>query len=320
MNQPLLQVEGLKKYFPVPGKLFTWQKEFVRAVDGVSFEIQKGKTLGLVGESGCGKTTAGKTILRLIEPTAGRVWLKGIDLTTLEEKALRRVRKEMQIVFQDPYSSLNPRMTVERILGEALMIHKLAKRQELEERAVEVLEMVGLGAQHLHRYPHEFSGGQRQRIGIARALVIKPELVVADEPISSLDVSIQAQIINLLEDLQKRLGFTYLFISHDLNVVAHISDTVAVMYVGKIVEMAPARLLYQDPLHPYTQALLSSVPVADPNVKRKEVILEGEVPSPINPPCGCRFHPRCPSRMVRCAEQQPPLREITPGHHVACFA
>ncbi len=319
MSEVLLKVEGLKKYFPVPGKIFSSQKENVRAVDGVSFEIQKGKTLSLVGESGCGKTTAGKTILRLIEPTSGNVWLRNVNLATLEEKELRRMRKEMQIVFQDPYSSLNPRMTVDRIIGEALSIHGLAGKKDREEKVVEVLEMVGLGAEHLYRYPHEFSGGQRQRIGIARALAVNPELIVADEPISSLDVSIQAQIINLLEDLQKRLMLTYLFISHDLNVVAHISDHVAVMYLGRIVEMAPAQLLYQDPRHPYTQALLSSVPVADPTLKRQEIILEGEVPSPINPPPGCHFHPRCSFRKADCSNLEPPLREVSPGHYATCF-
>ncbi len=319
LNEILLRVEGLRKYFPIPGKIFSASKEYVRAVDGVSFEIRKGETFSLVGESGCGKTTAGKSIIRLIEPTSGNVWLRKVNLATLDEKGLRRMRKEMQIVFQDPFSSLNPRMTVDRIIGEALTIHHLADKRDREEKAVQVLDMVGLGADHLYRYPHEFSGGQRQRIGIARALAVNPELIVADEPISSLDVSIQAQIINLLEDLQKRLGLTYLFISHDLNVVAHISDHVAVMYLGKIVETAPAQILYQDPQHPYTQSLLSSVPVADPTLKRKEVILEGEVPSPINPPSGCHFHPRCPSRKGDCSQLEPPFREIKPGHYVACL-
>ena len=319
MSGVLLKVEDLKKYFPLPGRFLSSRKEAVRAVDGISFELCKGETLSLVGESGCGKTTAGKSILRLIEPTAGKVWLRGVNLAGLDEKGLRRIRKEMQIVFQDPYSSLNPRMTVDRIIGEALSIHRLATNQDREEKAVQVLEMVGLGADHLYRYPHEFSGGQRQRIGIARALAVSPELIVADEPISSLDVSIQAQIINLLEDLQKRLELTYLFISHDLNVVAHISDHVAVMYLGKIVEMAPAQVLYRDPRHPYTQALLSSVPVADPTLKRQEIILEGEVPSPINPPPGCHFHPRCSHRKKECSSLEPVLQEMAPGHFVACL-
>jgi oligopeptide/dipeptide ABC transporter ATP-binding protein len=321
LSEVLLKVEGLKKYFPLTGKIFSWQKEreYVRAVDGISFEIRKGETLSLVGESGCGKTTAGKTILRLIEPTSGNVWLNNVHLASLKEKELRRMRKEMQIVFQDPYSSLNPRMTVDQIIGEVLSIHGWAGKTDREEKVVEVLEMVGLGAEHLYRYPHEFSGGQRQRIGIARALAVNPDLVVADEPISALDVSTQAQIINLLEDLQKKLRLTYLFISHDLNVVAHISDHVAVMYLGRIVEMAPSQLLYQDPRHPYTQALLSSVPVADPTLKRPEIILEGEVPSPINPPAGCHFHPRCSSRTAECSELEPPLREVSPAHYATCF-
>ncbi len=319
MSEVLLKVENLRKYFPLPGKILSSRKEAVRAVDGVSFQIRKGETLSLVGESGCGKTTAGKTILRLIEPTAGNVWLRDVNLAALDEKALRRIRKEMQIVFQDPYSSLNPRMTVDRIIGEALSIHRLATNKNREEKAVQVLEMVGLGADHLYRYPHEFSGGQRQRIGIARALAVNPELIIADEPISSLDVSIQAQIINLLGDLQRRMELTYLFISHDLNVVAHISDHVAVMYVGKIVEMAQARDLYQDPRHPYTLALLSSVPVPDPSLKREEIILQGEVPSPINPPSGCRFHTRCQIRKADCSQFEPPLEEKAPGHFVACL-
>ncbi len=318
LSEVLLKVEGLKKYFPIPGKMFSGQREYVRAVDGISFEIRKGETFSLVGESGCGKTTAGKSIIRLIEPTSGNVWLGKVNLAALDEKGLRRMRKEMQIVFQDPFSSLNPRMTVDRIIGEALTIHHLADKRDREEKAAQVLDMVGLGADHLYRYPHEFSGGQRQRIGIARALAVNPELIVADEPISSLDVSIQAQIINLLEDLQKKLGLTYLFISHDLNVVAHISDQVAVMYLGKIVEMAPAQMLYQNPQHPYTQSLLASVPVADPTLKRREVILEGEVPSPINPPSGCHFHPRCSSRKEDCSKMEPPFHEINPGHYVAC--
>ena len=319
MTEALLRVENLKKYFPVPGKMFSSKREQAHAVDGVSFQVRKGETFSLVGESGCGKTTTGKAILRLVEPTAGDIWFEKINLMALNREALRRIRKRMQIIFQDPYSSLNPRMTVERIVGEALSIHGLAHGKERKEKTVQVLERVGLGAEHLPRYPHEFSGGQRQRIGIARALAVNPEMIIADEPISSLDVSIQAQIINLMEDLQEGLGLTYLFISHDLNVVAHMSDHVAVMYLGKIVEMAPARNLYQDPRHPYTLALLSSIPVPDPSLKGGQIILQGEVPSPINPPPGCRFHPRCPSRRVECSRMEPPLQETDPGHYVACF-
>ncbi len=288
-------------------------------MDGVSFEIQKGETFSLVGESGCGKTTTGKAILRLIEPTSGKVRLSGVEITTLGGNALRRLRKEMQIIFQDPFSSLNPRMTVGQIIGEALSIHGLARGRKIQEMAVHVLQMVGIASQHLRRDPHEFSGGQRQRIGIARALAVSPQLIVADEPISSLDVSIQAQIINLLADLQERLGLTYLFISHDLNVVAHISTHVAVMYLGKIVEMAPAEALYQDPKHPYTVALLSSIPVPDPSATRRQIILEGEVPSPVHPPSGCGFHPRCSARVQDCARMEPPAREAGPGHYVSCW-
>lgn len=320
MEEPLLKVENLRKYFPVEAKLFSANKEFVRAVDGVTFAVQKGETLSLVGESGCGKTTTGKAVLRLIEPTSGDVWLEGVKITTLSGKALRQRRRDMQIIFQDPYSSLNPRMSVARIIGEALSIHGLATPQNKEEKVVEILEMVGLGPEHLNRYPHEFSGGQRQRIGIARALAVKPKLIIADEPISSLDVSIQAQIINLLENLQKKLGITYLFISHNLNVVAHISHHVGVMYLGKIIEMAPAPVLYQDPRHPYTLALLSAVPVPDPSVKRQEIILEGEVPSPINPPSGCHFHPRCSYRKAECEINETLLQEVNPGHYVACIS
>jgi oligopeptide transport system ATP-binding protein len=315
----LLAVENLKKYYPIPGKTLSSQGERVHAVDGVSFEIQKGETFSLVGESGCGKTTTGKAILRLIEPTSGKVRLNGAEITALSGGALRRLRKEMQMIFQDPFSSLNPRMTVGRIIGEALSIHGLAQGGKIKDMVVKVLEMVGMESQHLRRYPHEFSGGQRQRIGIARALAVNPQLIIADEPISSLDVSIQAQIINLLQDLQEKLGLTYLFVSHDLNVVAHISTYVAVMYLGKIVEMAPAQALYEDPKHPYTVALLSSVPVPDPSVKRKQVILEGEVPSPIHPPSGCRFHPRCSLRKNDCPRIEPPAREVKPGHYVACL-
>jgi oligopeptide transport system ATP-binding protein len=316
---PLLRVENLVKHFPIKGGLLSRTVDRVHAVDGVSFELARGETLGLVGESGCGKSTTGRCVLRLIEPTSGEVWFEGRELGGLDRRELRSLCRDMQIIFQDPYASLDPRMTVGSIIGEALQIHGLAKgARDFEDKVVRLLETVGLHPDHIRRYPHEFSGGQRQRIGIARALAVSPKLIVCDEPVSALDVSIQAQVINLLEDLQEQFDLTYLFIAHDLSVVEHISDRVAVMYLGRIVEIAPARDLYTSPRHPYTEALLSAVPIPDPTVRRQRILLQGDVPNPIHPPAGCHFHPRCPHASARCREEAPLLREIAPGRRAAC--
>jgi oligopeptide transport system ATP-binding protein len=317
--EPLLKVNDLKKHFPVRGGVLSRIVDHVHAVDGVSLEVAPGETLGVVGESGCGKSTTGRCILRLIEPTSGEIWFQGKDVRQMGGEQLRALRRDMQIIFQDPYASLNPRLTVGGIIGEALQIHNLAKNnKEIEDRVVGLLETVGLRPEYMHRFPHEFSGGQRQRIGIARALAVEPKLIVCDEPVSALDVSVQAQVINLLEDLQEKFGLTYLFIAHDLSVVEHISDRVAVMYLGRVVEIATAKDLYANPKHPYTEALLSAVPIPDPKAKRKRIVLQGDVPNPIRPPPGCHFHTRCPIAEERCSREVPQLKQTTPGHWVSC--
>ncbi len=318
MPEALLEVRDLAKRFPVRRGVFGRVRGWVRAVDGVSFDVQAGEVLGLVGESGCGKTTTGRCVLRLIEPTSGTVRFEGRDVTRMPGRELRWLRRRMQVVFQDPYSSLNPRMTVGAALGEALAIHGLARGRAARERGAALLDQVGLAPEHARRYPHEFSGGQRQRIGIARALAVEPRLIVADEPVSALDVSIQAQIVNLMRDLQRRMGLAYLFIAHDLSVVEHVSDRVAVMYLGRIVETAEAGGLYRAPRHPYTLSLLSAIPEPDPSRTRRRIVLPGEVPSPAHPPSGCRFHTRCPIARERCAHDDPPLRPIAAAHLSAC--
>jgi peptide/nickel transport system ATP-binding protein len=315
----LLQVRGLRKYFPIRGGVFSRVVANVKAVEDISFDVKRGEVVGLVGESGSGKTTAGRAILRLIEPTAGEVIFDGVDIAKLPKGKMREYRKEMQIIFQDPFASLNPRMSVGDIIGEALTIHNLARGKAKEARVADLLERVGMNAGHMRRYPHEFSGGQRQRIGIARALAVDPKFIVADEPVSALDVSIQAQVVNLLQDLKEDLGLTMLFIAHDLGVVEYISDKVIVMYLGRIMEIAPAKELYKNPIHPYTEALLSAVPIPDPTIKRERVILQGDIPSPINPPSGCVFRTRCPIAIDDCKHVIPPLEEVGPGHLKACI-
>jgi len=314
----LLEIEGVKKYFPVRGGILSREVAFIHAVDDVSFDIYEGQTFGLVGESGCGKTTLGRCILLLIQPTAGKIIFSGQNLLDLKKREIRKLRSQMAMIFQDPYSSLNPRMTVSDIIGKPLQIHKVARGRERRRRVMELMKKVGLSSEHLYRYPHEFSGGQKQRIGIARALAVNPKLVVADEPVAALDVSVRAGILNLMKDLQKEFGLTYLFISHDLSVVKHICDKVAAMYLGKIIEIAETEELFTNPLHPYTKALISAIPIPDPTVRVEKIVLPGEPSTPINPPPGCRFHKRCSHATERCRKISPDLVEISKGHYVAC--
>lgn len=318
MAEDLLIVKNLKKYYPITGGVFGKEVGVVKAVDDVSFTVKRGETLGLVGESGCGKSTTGRSLLRLIEPTDGEVIFDGTNVTALKSEEMRKMRRDMQIVFQDPFASLNPRHNVEKILEEPLIVHGIGDARERKRRVIEMLEVVGLSSYHAQRYPHQFSGGQRQRIGIARALMLNPKLIVADEPVSALDVSIQSQVLNLMQDLQQNLGLTYLFIAHDLSVVRHISDRVGVMYLGRIVELTTSEQLYKEPLHPYTKALLSAVPTPDPDAKRERIILQGDLPSPANPPNGCTFHTRCPYVTDECRSVRPEFRDVGKGHFVAC--
>ena len=318
MTQPLVKVDNLKMHFPIKGGMLGKTIGQVKAVDGVSFSINKGETLGLVGESGCGKSTTGRMLLRLLEPSEGKVYFEGQDITNLSASEMRKLRREMQMVFQDPFASLNPRHTVEKILEEPLIVHGMKDKKERKRRVKELLEVVGLSSYHAKRYPHQFSGGQRQRIGIARALAVNPKLIIADEPVSALDVSIQSQVLNLMQDLQKEFDLTYLFIAHDLGVVRHISDRVGVMYLGNMVEITESEKLYEKPLHPYTQALLSAVPIPDVTYQKDRVVLQGDVPSPSNPPAGCPFHTRCPQAMEVCSSVKPVLQEYESGHYVAC--
>lgn len=318
MSEPLLQVKGLKKYFPITGGVFGKKIGEVKAVDDVTFTVYKGETLGIVGESGCGKSTTGRMLLRLIEPTEGSIVFEGKEVTKLSKSELRKMRRDMQMIFQDPFASLNPRHTVEKILEEPLVVHGIGSKEERKKRVQEMLEVVGLGRYHAKRYPHQFSGGQRQRIGIARALMTNPKLIIADEPVSALDVSIQAQVLNLLEDLQNEFGLTYIFIAHDLGVVRHISDRVGVMYLGRLVELADSDQLYESPKHPYTKALLSAVPIPDPEYKKESQLLSGDLPNPANPPKGCAFHTRCSACMEICKQTRPEMKEVEKGHYVAC--
>jgi oligopeptide transport system ATP-binding protein len=318
MSTPLLEVKNLKKYFEIKKGLFGRTVGEVKAVDGISFAVQKGEVLGLVGESGCGKSTTGRSILRLIEPTEGQIYFEGQEITSLKEDDMRKMRRDMQIVFQDPYASLNPRHTVEKIISEPLIVHGIGSKKEQVEKVHQLLEVVGLSSYHAKRYPHQFSGGQRQRIGIARALAVNPKLIIADEPVSALDVSIQSQVLNLMQDLQREFELTYIFIAHDLSVVKHISDRVGVMYLGRLVELTTKEQLYENPKHPYTQALLSAVPIVDPDYKKERILLQGDLPSPSNPPTGCAFHTRCSACMDICKTERPEFKENYEGHFVAC--